>query len=93
MIESTLLYSTLAEEIGHYETALGDILNQEIQSNKKYVLLGRRWSYKKLIPYDQLKSLIDSKEAFHRYELAEEFGVPDDVIEKAIQMDRVEDKI
>lgn len=87
------LYSNLAEEIGHYETSPGDIINQKIPRNRKYELLGRKWSYKKLIPYDQLKALIDSKETYHRYELAEKFGVPDDIVEQAIQMYRVEGKI
>ncbi|MGO4927371.1 ImmA/IrrE family metallo-endopeptidase [Fundicoccus sp. Sow4_F4] len=83
------LYSNLAEEIGHYETIEGDIIDQSIVLNRKYESLGRKCSYRKLIPYDQLKELINTGESIHRYELAEEFGVPDDIVEEAINIYRI----
>lgn len=40
----------LAEEIGHYETSAGDILDTRDLSNAKQEARARRWAYKKLIP-------------------------------------------
>lgn len=40
---------TLAEELGHYHTAVGDILDQSSVSNRKQELKGRIWAYNKLI--------------------------------------------
>lgn len=87
------LYSNLAEEIVPYETAPGDIIDLGKLTNRKYKLLGRKRSYKKLVPYDKLNALIEANEVLHSYELVEEFRVPDDVVEEAIQMYRVEGKI
>lgn len=80
------LYSNLAEEIGHYETAGGDIIDQSVVVNRKYELLGRKWSYRKLMPQKDLEKFIKANETIHRYDLAEEFGIPDDVVDEAIQM-------
>lgn len=87
------LYSTLAEEIGHFETAPGDIIDQSHPINRKYESLGRKWGYKKLIPYEKLKAFIESKETVHSYELAEEFEAPDDIVDEVIQMYRIEGMI
>lgn len=39
----------LAEELGHYHTSAGNILNQSIPSNRKQELHARIWAYDKLI--------------------------------------------
>lgn len=41
---------TLAEELGHYYTTTGDILNQENVSNRKQEHRARMWAYGKLLP-------------------------------------------
>ena len=41
---------TLAEELGHYYTTTGDILNQENVSNRKQEHRARMWAYEKLLP-------------------------------------------
>ena len=41
---------TLAEELGHYYTTTGDILNQENVSNRKQEHRARMWAYSKLLP-------------------------------------------
>lgn len=84
------IYSTLAEEIGHYETAPGDIIDQSHPFNRKFESLGRKWGYKKLIPYEKLQTFIESREVIHSYELAEEFEVPDDIVDEVINMYRIE---
>lgn len=39
----------LAEELGHYHTGSGDILDQSSAANRKQELRGRLWAYNKLI--------------------------------------------
>ena len=39
----------LAEELGHYHTSFGNILNQTIISNRKQEHIARLWAYDKLI--------------------------------------------
>lgn len=41
---------TLAEELGHYYTTTGDILDQTNVSNRKQEHRARMWAYEKLIP-------------------------------------------
>lgn len=47
-------HSILAEEIGHYETTYGDIADTTNIRNWKLELVARRWSYKKLVSFDDL---------------------------------------
>ena len=44
----------LAEEIGHYKLNTGNILNQEIVSNRKQEYRARLWAYNKMIGMDGL---------------------------------------
>ncbi len=65
---------TLAEELGHYHTSSGDILDQSNISNRKQEKQARNWAYKKLV---SLEGII---EAYHagvqtKYELAEYLNV------------------
>ena len=39
----------MAEELGHYYTGVGDILDQSSVSNRKQELCGRVYAYNKLI--------------------------------------------
>lgn len=80
----------LAEEIGHHETSVGDILDYSSYSNSKQENKARRWGYRKLIPYSKLVKFIEQSEAIANYEIAEEFGIPDNVVEEAINMYRIE---
>lgn len=47
----------LAEELGHYHTTVGNILNQSKVNNKKQELQARMWAYDKLIG---LKGIIEA---------------------------------
>lgn len=49
----------LAEEIGHYETSVGDILNQRVAENRKQEFQARMYAYNKLIG---IQGLIDCYE-------------------------------
>lgn len=50
----------LAEEIGHYETTSGDILDQTDTGNRKQELIARKWAYEKLIPVEAIQTAIDN---------------------------------
>ena len=39
----------LAEEIGHYKTTVGNIIDQSSAANRKQELKARRWAYNRLI--------------------------------------------
>lgn len=86
------LIATIAEEIGHYETSPQlEITNYDKYSKNEY--LARKWSYKKLVPYEELILFIKNKESVHDYELAEEFEVPRSIIEEAINMYRIDGQL
>lgn len=44
----------LAEELGHYHTTTGDILDQSKIQNRKQERLAKAWSYARLVPLDKL---------------------------------------
>lgn len=44
----------LAEEIGHYETSSGNILDQSDIRNAKQELLARKWAFHKLVPCERI---------------------------------------
>lgn len=74
----------LAEELGHYYTTVGNILDQSKVENRKQERRARGWAYERLA---SLTSLIDaSKRGIrNRYELAEFLGVSERFVEEAIQ--------
>lgn len=88
------LVATIAEEVGHFETSPKlDITDYHNAKNIKNEYIARTWSYKKLVPFNDLLSFIKDKEVVHDYELAEEFEVPEDIIEKAIKMYRLDGQL
>ena len=73
----------IAEELGHYFTTIGDILNLEIKSNKKQGNKSKNWAFKKLVPFDELVSAFQSGYV-NVYELAEYFDVTEDFMKESI---------
>lgn len=74
----------LAEELGHYHTSSGNILDQSKIENRKQEKRARNWAYKKLVPLEKLISA--SKEGIQtKYELAEYLGVTEDFLENALK--------
>lgn len=52
-------YCILAEEIGHYKTTVGNILNQKNNiTNQKKELVARRWAYQLILPKDLIDAAI-----------------------------------
>lgn len=73
----------LAEELGHYHTTVGNILDQSVASNRKQERRARLWAYDKMIG---LSGIIKGYEAGcqSRYELAECLGVTEEFLQEAI---------
>lgn len=73
----------LAEELGHYHTSSGDILDQSILLNRKQEKRARNWAYKKLIP---LSCFVDAYKAGirNRYELAFYLGVTESFLDETL---------
>lgn len=77
------LTSILAEEIGHYETSYGDILDQTNSNNQKQEIKARRWAHNKLIPLNKFIECYEAK-CKTRHEVAEFLGVTEVFLEEAI---------
>lgn len=75
--------AVLCEEIGHYETAVGNILDQSVAANRKQELRGRIWAYNRLIG---LTGIIRAYKmgCRNRYEMAECLDVPEDTLQEAL---------
>lgn len=73
----------LAEEIGHYYTTSGNILDQSKISNRKQELKARMWAYDKLVG---LSGIIGGYQARcqNRHELAEYLNVTEKFLQDAI---------
>ena len=48
-------FSVLAEEIGHYKTSAGNILDQDDTANRKQERTARKWAYEKLVPIENIQ--------------------------------------
>lgn len=74
----------LAEELGHYHTSSGDILDQRDIRNRKQEKRARAWAHKKLIP---LSAFVQAHRAGirNRFELAEYLGVTEDFLDDAVK--------
>lgn len=79
----------LAEELGHYYTTSGNILDQTDVRNRKQERRARQWAYERLVP---LEAIVN---AFHarvkgRHEIADFLGVTEQFLQSAI--DRYKDR-
>lgn len=82
-MSSTEKACVLAEELGHYHTTTGDILNQNDVINRKQERKARIWAYEKMITFDVLISAFESG-CRNRYEIAEFLGVTEDFLTDSI---------
>ena len=73
----------LAEELGHYHTSTGNILDQSDIRNHKQELRARQWAYQKLIP---LERIVDAHHARvkGRYDIAGYLGVTEEFLQSCI---------
>ena len=74
----------LAEELGHYHTTVGNILDQSIVSNRKQELRARAWAYEKLL---KPQSLIAAYEhgCKNKFEIAEFLNVTEHFLSEALE--------
>lgn len=74
----------LAEELGHYYTGVGNILDQSISDNRKQEAHGRIYAYNKLIG---LMGIIDAYKNHCRslYESAKHLDVSEEFLAEALQ--------
>jgi hypothetical protein len=74
----------LAEELGHYHTSAGNILDQKQLVNRKQENKARRWGYERLVPLDKL---IDTFNAGvqNRHELIEFLDVAEEFLQEALK--------
>lgn len=73
----------LAEELGHYYTSVGNILEQTDTTNRKQERIARLWAYDKMIG---LPGIISGYRAHcqNRHEFAEYLGVTEEFLQEAI---------
>lgn len=82
-------YCVLGEEIGHYETTAGNILDQKDSQNRKQELRARQWAYFHLVPLSAIVQAYTAR-IRGRHEIAEYLNVTESFLQAAI--DRYRDK-
>ena len=74
----------LAEELGHYYTSVGNILDQTKITNRKLERMARAWAFQKLVPLDKLVEAY--KEGIRtKHELAEYLDVTEQFLCDALK--------
>ena len=73
----------LAEELGHHETSMGNILDQRDYANAKQELAARGWAYHKLVPLSAIK---DAYQKGHEvsYDMSEYLNVDEQFLKDSI---------
>lgn len=82
----------LAEEIGHHETSVGDILDQKDMDNAKQELRARKWAYNKLLSLDMIIDAV-SKGHAEVYDMADYLGVDEEFLRDFLAYQGFLDKI
>ena len=74
---------TLAEELGHYHTSVGCILDQTDQQNRKQECQARFWGYNKMIGLTGIINAFKAK-CQNKHEIAEYLEVTDEYLKECI---------
>ena len=74
----------LAEELGHYYTTVGDILDQSITENRKQEHRARVWAYRNALGLSDLVSAY-KRGCLNRYEIAEYLNITESFLIGAIE--------
>lgn len=74
----------LAEEMGHYYTTVGDILNQSNSENRKQEHRARLWAYNKKIGLSRLIKAYKAK-CNTLYDISEFLDVSEDFLQEALE--------
>lgn len=76
-------YCVLAEEIGHHETSVGNILDLSSMDNIKQELKARKWAYEKILPMESILAAFQL--GLHQvWELAEHLEVDEKFLYDAL---------
>lgn len=74
----------LAEEIGHFETSVGNILDQSQTANRKQERKAHRWAVQELISLDDI--IRAGKEGINNYyELAEFLNITEEFLREGLE--------
>ena len=77
-------YCTLAEEIGHYETSVGDILDQTNTNNRRQERAARKWAYEEILPVENI--LFAARDGHTEiWDMAEYHEVDEDFLKGALK--------
>lgn len=74
----------LAEELGHYHTSSGDILDQSKVNNVKQEKRARNWAFEKLVPLEKLISAYRYG-CENRFQLAGYLEITEEFLDESIQ--------
>lgn len=87
-------YAAIAEELGHYETSVNeDITDYKQAFNLKQENKARFWSYKKIVPVEQLKDYILTNDSITVYDLAAHFDTTVGLMEQIIEVYKIKQLI
>ena len=73
----------LAEELGHYETSVGDLTFLDSNLKLKQEYRARKWGIEKICPYSKIQTAI-SKGCTNIYELSEELDMSISFLKEAL---------
>jgi len=73
----------LAEEIGHYETTVGDILDQHSIENMKQEYRARKWALDKILPFERVLDAVRHG-YYEPYEIADYLDVDEILVREAL---------
>lgn len=73
----------LAEELGHFHTSHGDILDQSKIINIKKEAIARRWAYRKLLPLEVFIEAFE-KRRLDRYEMVDDLQITEEFLDACI---------
>lgn len=74
----------LAEELGHYHTSSGNILDQDDIGNRKQERVARGWAYDKMVSLENIKRAYASG-CSEPWEIAEHLDVDEQFLKEAMQ--------
>ena len=83
-IPETQKACVLAEELGHHYTTVGNILNQELDANRKQELHARMWAYNRMIG---LSGIVKCYKAGYKtlHDMAEYMSVTENFLAEALE--------
>ncbi|MBF8418914.1 ImmA/IrrE family metallo-endopeptidase [Bacillus coagulans] len=74
----------LAEEMGHYYTTYGDILDQNMVTNRKLEKLARNWAFERLVSLEKIIQAYDFG-AINCFEIADFLNVTEQFLLNSLQ--------